>query len=153
MSTSDLFRKQAIEGLREQTAAHMETWNLGGEKEWFVDQDEGIIEFLFENGVVATAPVQIIGTLNPGDGTFLWGWDHPSVEPPLQRAAWLVKEYGEENDIAAFTNQKVPCNEDEAWAFTALAARLDGANGAYRADAGGPYVYMTFGSVTLGKQN
>lgn len=147
-----LYIRQGIEGLKQQTSAHTATWHFGQEKTWSVDQDKGLIYFIFPNKIVASAPVQIIGTYNPKDGTFLWGWDNPSVDDKLKRAANLVKEYGEKNKISMFTKREIPSTEEKAWEFVALAARLDAANGAYRAKTGGPIVYMTFGEIKLEKQ-
>lgn len=142
----------SIEGLKIQTNAHDKTWGLGTAKTWNVDQDKGIIFWLFEDGRSAVAPVQIIGTYNPKDGSFLWGWEHPSVAVPLQKHANLVKEYGLKHKVELFTSKKVYVSEEQAWEFTAVANRLAEANGAYRADAGGPLVFMTFGEIKLSKQ-
>jgi hypothetical protein len=139
---------QSLEGLRVQTRAHCSTWHLG-EEEWFVDQAQGLIRFRFSDGSAAEAAVQIVGTFSPKDDTFLWAWDHPSVGEPLQESANLVRDFGEEHQVPDYTASKVTCSEDDAWAFTAVAARLAGANGAYRVRASGTYVYMTFGKVKI----
>lgn len=73
------FVAQSLEGLKTQTQAHSATWHLGEEDQWFVDQDQGLVRFTFSEGVLAEAPVQIVGTFNPEDKTFLLAWDHPSV--------------------------------------------------------------------------
>ena len=147
------FIEQSIEGLRQQTAAHSATWLLGEEDTWSVDQGDGTITFAFSGGLVAKAPVQIIGTYNPREGTFLWGWNHPSVPEPLRTHAELAKEFGACNQVSQFTSRQVKCSEIEAWGFAAAAARLAKANGAYRADAGGPLVYMTFAKCGCTKEN
>lgn len=146
-----LFAEQAIEGLRTQSAAHASTWHLGEEDHWSADQETGRIAFTFSDGTIAEADMQIIGTYNTDDGTFLWGWDHPSVEEPLRAHAKLAKAFGEQHGLAQYTERKVKCSEDEAWEFTAVAARLANANGAYRAPAGTALVYITFGEVKLQK--
>ncbi|WP_444925408.1 DUF6882 domain-containing protein [Microbulbifer sp. TRSA002] len=146
------FIEGSIEGLRIETDAHDKTWRLGSAKTWNVDQDKGIIFWSLEDGRIAVAPVQIIGTYNPKDRSFLWGWDHPSVLKPLQQHSRLVKEYGEKHGVKLFTSKKVHVSEDQAWEFSAVASRLAEANGAYRADAGGPLVYMTFGEIELRNQ-
>lgn len=151
-STSDLeaFIAESVEGLKMATSAHKATWRLGEEKSWGIDQDAGEIVFLFSNGKKAVAAVQIIGTLNTGDSTFMWGWDHPSVRPALQEDAKRVKSLGEEHGLEEFTTQTISCSEARAWGYTALAMRLSGANGAYRAQASpDTFVYLTFGEVTL----
>ena len=144
------FVKASAEGARQQTAAHL-AWGFIREDEWHMDQDTGVISFEFSDGRIATASAQIIGTHDPSDGTFLWGWDHPSVDESLGQHAKLVYEFGIEHNVPQFTERKVICTEQEAWEFTTVASRLGNANGVYRADAGGPWVYFTFGEVRIGK--
>ena len=141
------------EGLKLATEAHQKAWHLGEEEKWDVDQDKGIIIFTFSNGVKATAPVQIIGTYNNKDKSFMWGWEHPSVELPLQKNASLSKAYGEEHKVKEFTTKKVSCTLDRAWEYTALAMRLSGDSGAYRGESSpGTFVFLNFGKVTLVKK-
>ncbi len=147
----DLFVEQAVTGLKSQTEAHAATWHFGEEEDWAADLDSGQIEFVFADGTVATADLQVIGTYNIDDGTFLWAWDHPSVEEPLNEHAKLAEEFGHKHKLQAYTERKVVCSEDDAWVFTAVAARLGGANGAYRGTSGTTLIYMTFGEISLQK--
>lgn len=144
--------KASMEGLSIQTEVHKNTWGIGKSDTWDVDQKTGLIWWTFSDGKVATAPVQIIGTYNPKDSSFLWGWDHPSVLPPLQEHAKLVKHFGEKNDIKKFITKKLKITENEAWEFVAVANRLANANGGYRANAGGSLVFMTYGQITHQKK-
>ena len=139
----------SMEGLRVQTEAHSETWGLHKAESWNVDQETGVIYWSFSDGKVARAHVQIIGTYNPKDSTFLWAWDHPSIMEPLQSHAKLVREFGLKHKVDLFTERKVIVDEDKAWEFIAVANRLAEANGGYRGEAGGPLVFMTFGEVEL----
>lgn len=140
---------QSMEELRLKTEAHDGAWRLG-EADWNVDQDVGTIIFTRPDGITATCPVQIIGTYNTDDGTWLWGWEHPSVVPALQDHAKQVRAYGQKHGISRLTTQKLECEEDEAWEFAALACKLCGAQGAYRGPAGSALIFMTFGDVQLG---
>jgi hypothetical protein len=152
-SGSDDYRRfveQSMEELRLKTAAHDAGWRLG-EAAWSVDQNTGVIVFTRDDGIKATCPVQIIGTYNTEDGTWLWGWDHPSVAGPLQEHAKRVKQYGEQNHVEKLTTRKIACDESEAWEYTALACKLCDAQGAYRGPAGTALVFMTFGEVKLSK--
>lgn len=139
--------ERSMEELRLKTAAHDAGWGLGA-ADWAVDQDTGLITFTGKT-MVATAPAQIIATYNTLDGTWLWGWDHPSVEEGMAEHARQVHEYGKKHGLAALTTRKLACSEGEAWEFTALACHLCGAQGAYRGPAGTALVFMTFGEVTL----
>ena len=80
----DKLLAQSMEELRLKTQAHDGTWHLS-EADWSVDQDEGQIVF-DHKGTSATAPVQIVGTFNTEDSTWLWGWEHPAVVPARRRS-------------------------------------------------------------------
>lgn len=139
---------QSLEELRLKTAAHAQGWHLG-EADWSVDQDVGEIVFETARGIVATCPVQIIGTFNTVDSTWLWGWDHPSVQPPLQEHAARVRDYGQAQGVSELTTRKLSCTEEQCWEFTALACKLNDAQGGYRGPSGPALVFMTFGVPQL----
>jgi hypothetical protein len=142
--------ERSMEELRLKTQAHVDGWGLGSADRWDMDQTDGQLIFTTKK-LTATAPAQIIGTYSTQTGSWMWGWEHPSVEPHLQEHAKRVREYGEKHGIAALTTRKLECTEDEAWEFTALACHLSGAQGAYRGPAGPALVFMTFGKVSLTK--
>lgn len=146
---ADLYTSQAIELLQEQTAAHSSMWRLGDEDNWSADQNSGRITFWFADGTIAEADIQIVGTFNTASGTFLWSWDHPSIQEPLRAHARLARQFGERHRLLNFTERAVKCTEEKAWEFTAVAARLGGANGAYRSPVGTVIIYMTFGEIKL----
>ncbi len=146
------FIKQSVEGLRTQTSIHAATWHLGKEANWAADQDTGRIRFTFTDGTIAEGELQIIGTYNTLNGTFLWGWDHPSVAEELGKHASLAKEFGEKHGLSQSSRANGrKCSEEDAREFTAVAARLGKANGAYRGPAGTALVYMTFGEIKLSR--
>jgi hypothetical protein len=139
----------SMEALRLQSEGNASIWGLGSDERWDADLDTGRIAFTFSNGTVATANLQIVGTYDTADGTFLWGWDHPSVPEPLSKHAELAHVWGTENRVEDFTVRKVSCTERRAWEFAAVASRLGGASGVYRGPSGSALVFMTFGTVRL----
>ncbi len=98
---------------------------------------------------MCVAPVQIVGTYDTEDGTWLWAWDNPSIVPEIAEHAWCVREYGKQHGIADLTASKFKCDQMQAWEFTALACHLCENQGAYRGPVGTTFVFMTFGKVTL----
>lgn len=141
---------RAATQLEAQTAAHDEIWQLG-ESDWAVDLERGIITFTNPQGWIITAPVQVVGTYSLSDGTFLWGWDHPSVPEPASQAARQVRAFGEQYSTDLLTTRLVEATEGEAWVWTALANHLWQGQGAYRAQTGSALVFMTFGRITISK--
>ncbi|MCU6618292.1 hypothetical protein H4P35_14545 [Achromobacter sp. 77] len=144
------FIAQSMEGMQAATAAHCATWHLDEAEQWSVDMDSERIVFQLPGGVVASAPVQIIGTSNSDDGSFLWGWDHPSVPAELAEHAQLALAFGRAHGLTAYTTRKIICDDSQAWEFAAVAMRLGEATGTYRAQASDTaQVWMTFGQVSL----
>lgn len=148
----DLSFARALENLNAQTAIHNQTWRASS-AEWAVDLEQGQITFTNSDGWVITAPVQVVGTYSTKDGTFLWGWDHPSVPEPARTAAQGVKAFGEKYGLEMLTTRKVEVSQDEAWQLTALANYLWKGQGAYRGPTNGgtTLVYMTFGELSISK--
>lgn len=116
--------------------------------DWHADLERGVITFTSATKMVS-APVQVIGTYNTQDGTFLWGWDHPSVPESLGADSRLARQFGELQKLPLFTSRKVECTEEQAWSFTAVALYLSGSQGAYRGPTGTTMVFMTFGEMTI----
>lgn len=142
--SSSLERAHAI------TDAHRKNWRLGEEHSWDMDQNNGQILFSFTDGMLALAPIQIIGILEPKEQLFTWGWRHPSVLPALQKNALRVKAFGRQHGVKELTDKKISCTEKRAWEYTALALQLSAAQGVYRAKANnGTLVFMNFGEVLL----
>ena len=133
------------------TATLQNTFGLGTGGAWAADLDTGMIRFDLPDGIVLTAPVQIIGTFDQTDGSWMWGWEHPSVPEPLQSHARTLRRFGEEHGIADLTTHVLHPDEADIWDYTALALHLAGAQGAYRGPAGTTLIMMTFGTVTAKK--
>lgn len=137
------------EDLAVKTGFALRVYNIGNKKgRWDVNLDAGWIRFI-DAEVTATAPVQVIGTYNIQDGTWLWGWDHPSVSAPVAVTAKVMKAYGERHGLKTYTTRKIKCSESDAWQFAAVASYLTSAQGAYRGPSGKTLIFMTYGTVEL----
>ncbi|WP_284125470.1 DUF6882 domain-containing protein [Parerythrobacter aestuarii] len=147
----DLAVARAMSGLQQKTQFHIGTWKLD-ESSWAVDLDRGVIEFTNKEGWLISAPVQVIGTHDTRDGTFMWGWDHPSVPAASAQAALLLKTYAEAHGLTEVSTQLGVLSDERAWELTALADYLAESNGAYRAPIGTTNVYMTFGQLNIAKE-
>lgn len=147
----ELTLARAMEDMRAKTGAHIAMWGLD-ESSWAADLDLGTITFTNpKRGLIVTAPVQVIGTFNTLDNSWLWGWDHPSVPEPLAAEARLARSFGEKYDLPRFTERLFESSTDEAWLFTAVASLLAKSQCGYRGPAGTALVFMTFGTVAMRK--
>ena len=116
---------------------------------WTVDQTSGLIQFDRRDGMVVSAPVQIIGSWNPRTSLFTWGWDHPSVRTRLRASAERTRWFGDKHRLEELTSPTVHVSEEEAWRLTAVAMKVNAATGAYRASTEGPVIFMTMGEMKL----
>jgi hypothetical protein len=116
-----------------------------GAAPWSVDQAAGLIQFARKDGVIVSAPVQIIGAWNPRNSTFTWGWDHPSVQTRLRADAERTRWFGDKHDLPELTERTLKMSEMDAWRLTAVAMKVNAAQGAYRGPTDGPVVFMTLG--------
>ncbi|HQR08820.1 MAG TPA: hypothetical protein PLN21_18510 [Gemmatales bacterium] len=147
----DALIERSMEELHAKTMGHDGIWQLSN-SDWDLDQDAGTIVFMSPKGIIATCPVQIIGTFSSVDKTWLWSWDNPSIDPALRHHAILCREYGEKHGIRALTSRKLTsANEDDGWQLTALACKLAGAQGGYRGPMGKSDIYVTIGVPSLSR--
>jgi hypothetical protein len=143
--------ERSLEGLKLQSEAHQSTWGFGNLDRWEVDLEVGQIRFLSNNGFRAEAAVQVVGTYNTVDSTFLWAWDHPSIPEELSTASQLTREFGEKHVLTDYISRKVDCDEATAWEYAAVTNHLAGMQGVYRGPSGTTHVFFVFGEVTLSK--
>jgi len=133
----------------EQTAkAHADHWGLGSAERWDLDQTSGRLRFTFA-GRTAEAPVQILGTYNPTSESWMWAWANKSLSANLCTASEEARAWGEKRGQAMLTTPRLEVGEEEAADLAALAFRLSGLSGFYRAPAGQSTLFLAFGKVTL----
>lgn len=145
--------RRSLEELKLKQQRNAARWGLGSKECWNADLQRGIITFSRPGGTLLTAPVQLVGRHEPGESRWHWGWDHPPAQKAAAHAADLVRRFGEVYGLADLTTCDLPCSEEEAWRFTAIALHLSDGEGAYRGRTGDSFAYMIFGPVTAGRTN
>jgi hypothetical protein len=144
---------RSLEELERNMQANREAWGLGTSDRWDADLDSGEIWFTFADGLVVSAPVQVVGSHNLDDGSWLWAWANPSIPPELTEHAQLARSFGERHELPDFTKAMITCSQDDAVRLAALASHLGKATGSYRGPAGSTYVYFSFGPLSFHKSN
>lgn len=140
--------ERAMAGLQQKTTEQNARFDLAGSS-WSADLNEGELVFTAPDGTTARCSVQVVGTYDTTRGTWLWGWDHPSVPEHCARAAHAARAFGAEHGVDVLTTRQVSVSEDEAWHFAALACDLTHAAGAYRGPAGPTLVFMVYDDVRI----
>lgn len=133
--------------LLEASRAHLRTlqdalrrdFSLSRHERWDYDQETG--QLVFSNGgrPAVVAGFELAGSFSTVSRTWLWAWSNFSLLAPLRQAVLAVREHGETHRFAPLTVPKWPAEESDGWDMAAVAAKLCGARGVYRApSANGP---------------
>lgn len=119
--------------LCERNVAAAQGWAVGLHKRFAFDQTDGRLVLSFEQGADLVLPAQVLGSFDPFDGSFMWGWHNPSLRPELQLAARQAREDGERRGEAALTTPLLRLRFDRLAVLLAHAAQVAGADGVHRA--------------------
>lgn len=101
-----------------------------------LDLETGDLLMKFDSDPSLSLVAQVAGTFSD-DGTFMWGWGHPSVPQPLQQAAWAAQRYGDRQEIPELLTRGGKATKKQVREFVAIAAYLAHADGVFIADHGG----------------
>lgn len=124
-------------------------WGAGSADRWDLDQTTGVISWTFPHQR-ATAKAQILGSYSPNGGTWMWAWANESILPDLRHDAETLRAWGEAHGHPAFTEPVFTGDAGTVGDLVAAAVLVLRATGFYRGPgAGGSYVAITFGDVTL----
>ncbi len=105
-----------------------------GEHESFVwDQPTATLTFSDGGKPTVVAHVQFVGLLDTAAHTWSWAWAVPDVAEPAKEQTERVRQFGASRVLPQLTTPQWEASHEDAWAMTAVAARILEAKGAYRA--------------------
>ena len=139
---------QGLSWLQQRTAEDGEAWGIGSEKNWTLDLSAGRLNFSFADGRNMSGQIQVLGTFNKKDGSFLWAWDNPSIPNALRLSAMAIRDWAEANGEQELTQPKIHVDETRIWAWLGFSARESGADGGYRVNSNGTDIYLTYRGIT-----
>jgi hypothetical protein len=93
------------------------------------------------------ADVQVVGSVNTDDRTWLWSWANPDVGASLYRDILEVQMLGETRGIEQLTTPFWDGDAVDGWEMTSISAYVLQAEGAYRATAPQGFSYLVMTSV------
>lgn len=125
--------RAASQWLCERNIAAAQGWAIGLERDYAFDQADGRLLLKFEHGPDLALDAQVLGSFDPAQRSFMWGWHNPSLRPELQQAARRVREAGERDGDAALTTPVLAVSFDPMSLLLARAAQMAGVDGVYRA--------------------
>lgn len=129
--------REACVWMTEQNIVLARAHKLGLEQDHAFDQDSGRLVLSFGDGAELVLRAQVLGSFDPRDRSFMWGWANPSILPETSADAARLRGEGERLDLAVLTTPIQIVMFDELLPLIALAAQVAGADGVYRCLANG----------------
>ena len=126
-----------------------DSWGLGEEEGWSLDQTAGTITFRFSDGKIVTASVQIIGTYDIPAQKFLWSWANPSFSDNLKIHALKFREKLRKRKVDMWLGEEFQMNETVAEWFTFMAANENKADGFYTGRIRDTILLVTFSGINI----
>jgi hypothetical protein len=93
------------------------------------------------------ASVQLVGSVNNENRSWLWSWANPDVEPALCKDILEVHMVGENRRIEQLTTPFWEGDAVDGWEMTSISAYVLQAQGAYRAATPRGFTYMVMTTV------
>ncbi len=141
----DSFLEECLDEMRAKNALHEKLWGASGGT-WEFDQARGelVIRLPDQIGIAA---VQVIGSFSTRSNTWMWAWANSSLAEHLKAHSRQVREYGQSRRLGRLMISVWKAHECDGWKMAALACKLRGAAGVYRAPAGKVSAFLTFGDI------
>jgi len=122
----------AGEWLAEQNMLLARRFGIGSENSFLFDQESGTLTLSFKGGRQLVAQAQVLGSFDPADRTFLWGWANPSIQPALTHAIATLRDQPPTTGENPFATSRHSVQFDNVTALLAVAGQKIGADGIYR---------------------
>ena len=119
-----------------------ESFDLSRHERWDWDQETGEIVFSNDGTPAVIARIQFVGSVSTATNTWLWSWANPSLGKNVVEEMLRLRAFGEAEDLACLTVPKWPAGEADGWEMTAVAAKILGAEGAYRTPGNAGFNFM-----------
>ncbi len=132
-NSEDVALRAARDWLSETQVRDVRRFALGEERRWYVDQTTRSLTLVHPDQLRLELNVEMLGSFNPRNGTFRWAWSNNSVEPSFARASEAIRRHPETIGFESFEAPIFRAAFEDCQDLVALAARLSGFAGIYRA--------------------
>jgi hypothetical protein len=140
-------RREAVHALTDLNEAVNAKYGIMAWERFDYDLNAGTLTFSHKGKARVVADIQVIGAT--GD-SFVWAWANASWWPAaILEDALRVKAWGEEHGVAELTTPAMKSGNitELGWALTAVAAKITGAEGAYRPMDGTKSLFLLYRNI------
>jgi hypothetical protein len=106
---------------------------LSEHRRWNWDQETGQLIFSNDGVPALIAQIEFIGSVSTISDTWLWAWANFSLNLNMRNRVTKVRQFGEQEHFPHLKTSQWCASEHDGWHMAAVAARVIGAIGVYRA--------------------
>ncbi len=121
--------------------------SLTSYKRWDWSQDTAELVFSNDDVPGVIARIAFVGSFSTKSETWLWAWANFNLVEAIREPAIAVRDYGEQKDFLPLTIPKWSATQEDGWHMAAVAARILGAEGAYRTPSDYGFTFMVLHDV------
>lgn len=122
-------------------------YKIGEYKRSDWDQEKGTLTFSNDDGPVAIAKVQFVGSLSLKSKMWVWSWANEMILDTVKDQMHKVKEHGEENNFKFLKKEQWHGSESDGWDMTSVSCFLLKGKGGYRTSVESGFIYMVITDI------
>ena len=145
----DLLTKESHAYLQNAIATAQARYGIGSYDDFLLDQTTGRITFTRGGTPRLSCRFQAVGSLSTTTDTWLWSWANDDLLDSVKDEIAKVREFGEQNDIGPLVTAQWPAAEPQAWAVTAISAKLLRSACAYRCPSRSGHLFVLLQDLEL----
>lgn len=137
-----------IEEIKIKNKHLQDNYGFGLYDRWDMCQGDGRLIFSENGEAKVICDITMLGSYSTASKTWLWSWANDSIVPELKYDMEKVKEYGKQYSFEDLIDDKFETDEPGAWAMAALATKILGGKGIYRAPYDNMLAFMMIKEIT-----
>lgn len=114
---------------------------------WDYQQESAELIFSGADMPDLIAEIEFVGSVSTTTDTFKWSWSNFDVLEKVRSKIGAVRDFGDENDFPHLTIPKWEASQIDGWLMAAVAAKILGGVGVYRAPYENGFLFMLILSI------
>lgn len=131
-----IYLENALAELKTKQAQLQSQYGMGSHARWWFDHAQGRLQFYNDpkEHIHLDCQVVVLGTFNPIDHTWKWGWANETLNAAQRNACAPLKDLATFTAVDIFAEEhEIPLQDGMEWELTAMAVAALNLQGAYRA--------------------
>jgi len=140
--------QNCVEEIQMKNTNLQKNYGFGKYDRWDMNQGDGKLIFSENGEPKVICDIMMLGSYSIDSKTWRWSWANDTVVPELKNNFEKVKEYGKQNSYDDLIDDEFGTDEAGAWEMSAIATKILGGKGIYRAPCDNIYIFMMIKEIS-----